>query len=243
MEAILTFHSVDDGNSVLSFPPDDLDALLQRLRHDDVALVSLKELIHEKGHGDRVALTFDDGMTSVVEKAAPILAAHAAPATVFVVSEYVGRNNSWPSQPDDAPAYSLMPWSDLRGLAAAGWEIGAHTATHPMLTNLSQEQLQSELTEAQSRLEDELQVSVSSFAYPYGAWDETIESHVGKIYSRAVTTRLGCLTGASRSTRLPRLDSYYLRGHWARRPLFSAGSRCRLKLRGLMRRVRRGGRD
>ena len=43
---------------------------------------------------------------------------------------------------------ACMSWDQLREVADAGWEIGAHTCSHPFLTELSDEDLRRELGEA-----------------------------------------------------------------------------------------------
>jgi len=87
-----------------------------------------------------------------------------------------------------------------------------------------------------------LKIRVRSFAYPYGTWSPQAEGHVQRFYKAAVTTHMSYRSGQT-ALRLPRLDSYYLRGAWARRPLFGALARSYLGLRGGLRRWRRGGAD
>lgn len=42
-----------------------------------------------------VAITFDDGYRSVLERAVPVLEAHGFPATMFVPTRYIGDENRW----------------------------------------------------------------------------------------------------------------------------------------------------
>lgn len=50
------------------------------------AIVSLDALLEDRGAGGRVAITFDDGYEDNLLFAAPVLARHAAPATVYAVA-------------------------------------------------------------------------------------------------------------------------------------------------------------
>src|SRR5688572_13678458 len=131
MDAILAFHSIDDSGSVLSYRRDELAALLDGLREEGVALVPLGELLVPRRDGrHRVALTFDDGLRSVLD-ALPLL--RGVPATIFVVAGRVGLDNRWPSQPAGIARFELLTWPQLAELRDAGFEIGGHTATHPDL--------------------------------------------------------------------------------------------------------------
>jgi peptidoglycan/xylan/chitin deacetylase (PgdA/CDA1 family) len=61
-----------------------------------------------------------------------------------------------------------MTADELRTLAAAGIEVGAHTETHPDLTTLSYEQARAELEGCKRTLEAILDAPVDVAAYPYG---------------------------------------------------------------------------
>ena len=59
-----------------------------------------------------------------------------------------------------------------RAFVANGWEIGAHTLSHPDLTRLDDEHARYEIQESRTCIERELNTSIVSFAYPYGICDE-----------------------------------------------------------------------
>src|SRR5262245_7903556 len=83
MRAILTFHSIDDTGSVLSYPPKTFDRLLIALQRSGIPLLDLNTLLLPQTRSG-VALTFDDEMRSVFIEALPILKRHTAPAHVFL---------------------------------------------------------------------------------------------------------------------------------------------------------------
>lgn len=106
-----------------------------------------------------IAITFDDGYRDNLLVAAPILARHALPFTVFVSADFVreGRNGF------------LSP-AELRELAAMpGAQIGAHGASHVSLSDCDDHQLQQELVSSRAYLEDIVGQAVVTMAYPYGA--------------------------------------------------------------------------
>ena len=56
----------------------------------------------------------------------------------------------WVGTPHESEL-ACMSWDQLREVADAGWEIGAHTCSHPFLTELGDEELSRELREARRR--------------------------------------------------------------------------------------------
>ena len=69
-----------------------------------------------------------------------------------------------------------LTWDELRALRERGVEIGSHTMTHPRLTQLADDELEHELVEARSRIEDEIGAPCRFLAYPYGDVDEHVSS-------------------------------------------------------------------
>jgi peptidoglycan/xylan/chitin deacetylase (PgdA/CDA1 family) len=242
VDAILTFHAIDDEGDALSFPARELARLLDDLLEDGVSIVPLDRLrIASADPRPRVALTFDDGLRSVRSGALPLLADRRLPFTVFAVSGFVGRATGWAAPRRNAPARALLDWNELEELLAAGAEIGGHGATHAALRGLDEEAWTRELDESKALLEQRLHTVVSSFAYPYGTHDDEAVRRVGEVYARAVTTRLAFVPPDAPRCRIPRIDAYYLRPAARWRPLFGAGTRTWLALRALGRTV--SGRD
>ncbi len=70
-------------------------------------------------------------------------------------------------RPADAAGW-MMNWPELRLMADAGIEIGAHSRTHPILTRLEPDQARAEIAGSREALERGLDRPVSHFAYPNG---------------------------------------------------------------------------
>ena len=64
--------------------------------------------------------------------------------------------------------HGLMTRTELGQLISGGMTIGAHTLSHPMLSQASSELARSEICESRTRLEAALQQPVWAFAYPFG---------------------------------------------------------------------------
>jgi len=243
VDAILTFHDIGPGTSPLCFPAAGLGELLGTLTEEGVRFVTLGGLLEPtEAACHRVAITFDDGLRSVHAEALPLLSARRIPATVFVVSRWVGRDNAWPTQVAGTPPLPLMGWSELEELRSEGVEIGSHGTDHRPLPGLTDAELREELQDSHRELEDRLGTRVEHFAYPYGAHDDDCVEAARTAYRSAVTTRMAYASPEADPLRLPRLDAYYLRSR-AHRALFDRRSRAYLAARAMLRRVRRGGAD
>jgi peptidoglycan/xylan/chitin deacetylase (PgdA/CDA1 family) len=79
------------------------------------------------------------------------------------------------SVPDTPTApFRALTWDQLREVARAGIEVGGHTCTHPLLTQCTESQIASEVGASKHDLESQLQVSVTSIAYPHGICDDRV---------------------------------------------------------------------
>jgi peptidoglycan/xylan/chitin deacetylase (PgdA/CDA1 family) len=62
-----------------------------------------------------------------------------------------------------------MTWDMLREMHAGGMTIGGHTVTHPILSNLSDEEQEREIGGCEQRIVREIGAAMRAFAYPVGA--------------------------------------------------------------------------
>ena len=79
----------------------------------------------------------------------------------------------------------------VRELAAAGMEIGSHSATHVRLAGLDPDQLATEVAASRADLAALLQTEIRGFAFPYGSMDAAARRAVhdaGYAYACAVET-------------------------------------------------------
>jgi peptidoglycan/xylan/chitin deacetylase (PgdA/CDA1 family) len=223
MRAILTYHSIDDSGSPISVSPGVFQAQVQWLAEGPVRVLSLEDLISASPEDDAVALTFDDGFVNFGTVAAPLLEENGLPATLFVVANYVGKDNQWNGKKGPGiPVLPLLDWAALGRCAESGVDIGGHTLNHPNLCQLSVERIRQELADAATTIAREIGTSPHAVAYPYGAHTPEISSMAEESYRLGVTTELRSIDIEDDPLCLPRLDMYYYR---SRGQLESWGSR------------------
>lgn len=239
MRAVLTFHGIDDTGSVLSMTTREFASLLEALRTRGVSIVPLADLLEDRETGDRVALTFDDGFASVRHAALPILQDAGAPATLFLTTGHVGKDNRWAGQPASIPVFPMLAWGDVEALAAAGIAIEAHTVSHPRLRRLSDAAIEDELEGCDAEIARRLGRSPTAFAYPYGDLDARVVAAARRRYRCAVTTELAWLPARGCDLlRVPRLDAFYLRSPAVQRRFGTAGFRAFMRARAAARGLR-----
>src|ERR1051325_11136872 len=86
-----------------------------------VRVVPLDRLNADDDDATTVALTVDDGFRNFADVAWPLLAAAGLPATVFLVSGHVGRDNRWGGRNERGiPDLPLMDWDAARRVAREG---------------------------------------------------------------------------------------------------------------------------
>lgn len=110
---------------------------------------------------------------------------HGATAA-FIRSVIEALKTVVPDAPTDA--FRALTWDQLRDVAKAGIEIGGHSATHPLLTRCTEDEVDREVFDSKHELENQLQQPVDSFAYPHGICDAMV---------RRAVSRAGYVSGVS----------------------------------------------
>ncbi|TCV93358.1 polysaccharide deacetylase [Luteibacter rhizovicinus] len=180
--------------------------LLHRLGYTGLSMSAAMPYLRGERQGRIVVITLDDGYADNLEAALPILSRYAFSATVYVVSQSIGRYNEW-----DAARLGIrkptMTVEELRRWHEGGMEIGAHTRTHPRLTSCNDNQLHNEIGGCKADLEDRIGVAVTQFCYPYGNLDNRVANVVRQAgYVAATTTRRGRATPDMDLWQLPRVQ-------------------------------------
>ena len=192
---MLMYHSVALGKDTPDWPwavsMQHFQSQLDFLASEGWATPTMAELVAtpEKWTGRTAVITFDDGYLDNLA-ACEELQKRGMRATWFVVSGSIGHEPAWPA--DGRPNGRLLNAEELRNMQSAGMEIGSHAVSHIRLTEANDEQLRAELVDSKVAVETALGNEISSFAYPYGAWDERCANAVREAgYCAACTTQTG----------------------------------------------------
>jgi peptidoglycan/xylan/chitin deacetylase (PgdA/CDA1 family) len=170
---ILAYHGVsppafeEDPHNLL-VPPERFRSQIELLLDAGFEFMTVAELAERVQEGvpppGLAALSFDDGMEDNHTVLLPILRHYGIPATVYVTTGLIGRRNPWMSPSSGA---RMMTADELRSLAAAGVELGAHSVNHPDLSQLDREACLREMAESRLALEGLTGQPVRTFAYPF----------------------------------------------------------------------------
>jgi peptidoglycan/xylan/chitin deacetylase (PgdA/CDA1 family) len=101
-----------------------------------------------------------------------------------------------------------MTTTELNELRDAGWEVGSHTCSHPMLPAVDDDQLHEELSRSKEALEQKLSAPCTSIAYPYGAVDQRVAMAAAEA-GYAAAAALATPIGPPAPHRWPRVGTYH----------------------------------
>lgn len=179
---ILLYHHIGfslKDESVYYVSPEEFDRQMNLLYQWGYRTISVELLARAIREGAElppkpIILTFDDGSESTYTTALPILQRYGFTGVSYIVYHYVGITN-------------YMNAEQIRVLYASGWEIGSHSLSHVDLTTRPDRQ-EDEIVGSRRQLESLLGVPISSFAYPFGAYDE---SSLGYVHFTDYTAAMG----------------------------------------------------
>ncbi|MFN2399343.1 MAG: polysaccharide deacetylase family protein [Gemmatimonadaceae bacterium] len=179
---IVLFHRIDDryGDDPITSTRDRFKAFCNFFSRyfTIVGLSDLLRLLREGADISRhLVITFDDGYRDNREVAAEYLRERGMPACFFVATGFIGTDETvwWDALRRIRSEW--MTWDDVRALRDAGFEIGAHTVTHPDLGVIAGEDARREIFGSKTRVEAELGAPVRHFAYPFGEADQITEAN------------------------------------------------------------------
>lgn len=173
---------------------------LDTLKEKSFKTITFADLL--KGNYDLSAknavLTFDDGLLDNYENAVPLLLEYGCVGTFFVVPGFDDitrwvhpKKRKWS---DIAKEGFTIPFKNMTAthrkiMVKAGMEIGSHSFTHPKLNKIDSQYLAHEIINSKKHLEDELGVSIETFCYPNGRYNQAVLNTVHEAgYLGATTT-------------------------------------------------------
>lgn len=210
---ILMYHSLSRAAAApfrrYALDPTLFEAHLSYLAAHRYDTLTVSELTERWASGEplsakTVVLTFDDGFADFHTRALPALARHGMTATLYVVTGYVGDTSQWLRSEGEGDR-RILSWGQLGEIAAAGIECAGHTHTHPQLDVLPAHRVHDELSRSKRLLEEQLQVPVHSFAYPFGYHCATVRATAAAVGYRSACAVAGQVSVGGDRFAIPRL--------------------------------------
>ncbi len=138
-----------------------------------------------------LALHFDNGWLDTLTIAVPVLREHGMTGTCYVISGPTsaaseGRPAGIRTSTEGFVHRPFITWDGARELLDLGWEIGAHTATHPKLADVharhGDEVILAEVNGPNAEYLDHLGFVPEHFAYPSGSRSERTDALLARHY-------------------------------------------------------------
>jgi peptidoglycan/xylan/chitin deacetylase (PgdA/CDA1 family) len=188
---ILCYHSIGQAAAgVNDVKPNQLSRQIELALRSGFRFVPPAQIARTGGSPIDLAITFDDGWTSVLSDAAPILRDHNIPWSLFVVTSWSDHQSAWSKE-------FILPWRDIDHLMAKGAQIGSHSVTHPDFGSIERTQMIDELCGSRDIILQRLGFAPTAFAIPLGqsmnwtplASDIAREAGYEIVYAQAEETR------------------------------------------------------
>jgi peptidoglycan/xylan/chitin deacetylase (PgdA/CDA1 family) len=174
--------------------PDNFDEQMKHLKDTGYTTVTMQEATDiisgkAKGPAKPVAITFDDGFSDQL-RAIDILKKYNFKSTFYIIvggqsSDYcIGANKK-----NGGCGDSYLSWDEIKRISDSGTvEIGSHTIDHLQLSALDEASQKFQIFESKKTLEEKLGKPITSFAYPYGKFNQVSINLIRQAgYSNATT--------------------------------------------------------
>jgi len=203
---VLIYHHVSNNMPAsTSISPAHFIVQMDYLEKNNFNIVPLTELTEKLLKGDAlpdktIAITFDDSYADVYSSAYPILKQRGWPFTFFVNTDAVNSGKLF------------VTWDQLREMSKHGVTIANHTTKHNHIVRLNKdeslsqwrERIAGEISNAQTKLEQEIGSAPKIFAYPFGEYNAELKRLLKKSGYLAFTQQAGVLNSTTDMQTLPR---------------------------------------
>jgi peptidoglycan/xylan/chitin deacetylase (PgdA/CDA1 family) len=194
-----------------ALPSASFDAQMRLLSRLGYKSLRLEEFIGLHAAGSplprrHVVITFDDGYADN-SGALGLLQRLGFSATIFLVTGDVGGLARW--RQEEIGAVPMLSWAEVRRLATAGVEFGAHSLTHPNIALLPAAEAGRQIEQSRVDIMRVLGDASRCFAYPHGAaTEETHRLAANAGYVAALSTVRALSTLDDNPMYLPRVQVY-----------------------------------
>jgi len=211
---ILVYHKIDPRFEwgITRVVPHQFEQQIRWLYEQDFQTISFNQLFQYSVLPQQqklLIITFDDAYQSIFQYAFPIMCRYGFTATVFVISQFVGKANWWDVNLGGR-IFRHLHRNEIKQLIEAGWEVGSHGATHSDLRLCSAKTLVQELVTSKAQIEAWTGQSVEVLSYPFGRYNTRVIHQAQRVgYRGACTMRFGWASAVSPAFLLPRQSVYW----------------------------------
>ncbi len=183
------------------------DMVIEAVRSTSLPAIDLPELVNR-----RLPLSSLEDRRNAIASILPVIKRLPFSERLSRVEKLVAQCGA------KLPLDMMMTTSQLREFVGMGFELGAHTDTHPILKVLPNDLALDEITRGRDKLESMINARVSLFAYPNGRWGKDFDQrHRDMVkacgFEAAFSTEAGTCNSSSDLWNLPRFTP------WDRTPM------------------------
>jgi peptidoglycan/xylan/chitin deacetylase (PgdA/CDA1 family) len=173
--SILGYHDFRErGGSPMIIATPKFREQMQAIKDSGIPVIPLSDVLAWRNGQknipeEAIVITMDDGYVGVYQYAYPILKEFGFPFAIYCYEKYVNTGGR------------ALKWDQIKEMMQHGCEVGSHSVSHESLRakkNRTDAEHQlwvvNELKSSKEFLESNLGIKVTSFAYPYGVFDETV---------------------------------------------------------------------
>lgn len=146
---------------------------LFKYRYNVISLDDLQDYIYERKMipAHSIIITFDDGMKGVYQFAFPIIKHYGFSATVFLISNFVGKKII-----KNGEAKEYLNYDEIKKMHKYGIQFGSHSLDHPILTDLPILDAKYQIKVSKRKLANDLDINIDYFCYPGGYFNEEVKN-------------------------------------------------------------------
>jgi len=201
MPPVILYHKIDHPTPDVKIrgaftSPKRFAKQMSYLKKQKFEFYTASELIkHYRENGEfparGITVTFDDGWKDNFTYAFPVMRDLGIKATIFLVPSLIGKSSDQVTAEGEGEREHLSA-DEIIEMSSHGIEFGSHGLTHRLLHKASAEEIETEVKESKSQIEDLLQKSCDVFAFPAGFFTEEAQIAVRNAgYSAAFSTVYG----------------------------------------------------
>jgi peptidoglycan/xylan/chitin deacetylase (PgdA/CDA1 family) len=121
-----------------------------------------------------VVITFDDGYRNNYTNAFPVLKQLNFPATMFLATDYIGKNEIFPwlnnlcnGSRGLIDNWIPLAWPEILEMSRDGLTFGSHTSSHTNLRKMTTKDFEKEIEKSKNIIEEKTKKPADLFSYPF----------------------------------------------------------------------------